>query len=99
VAPETVEVEDRAFESDISEALGEEPVLDDGAPGSETRSVDDGLATYGPPEAGTLAERSLEYLLSDTYENDKTVQDIIAAKERGGARSTKAASSHFNSRN
>jgi hypothetical protein len=79
----TVEDEDLASESDASEAFGEETVVDDDAPGSETQSGDDVLATDGPPEAGTPPERSLEDLLSDAYENDKTVQDIIAAKERG----------------
>jgi hypothetical protein len=79
----TVEDEDRVSENDTSEALEEETVIDDGAPGSETQAVDDALATDGPPEAGMPPERSFEDLLSDAYENDRTVQDIIVAKERG----------------
>jgi hypothetical protein len=49
--------------------------VDDGAPGSETQARGDGPTTDEPPG------RSLEDLPSDAYENDKTVQDIRAAKD------------------
>jgi len=79
----TVEDEDLTSESDASEAFGEETVVDDGAPDQRLSLGTMYSQQMGHLEAGTPPERSLEDLLSDAYESDKTVQDIIAAKERG----------------